>query len=323
MKKEFRKLFLVLLVFVSVFTSVSLGSVTQTQAATKLYEESHPDNKISLKKGQKYTLHMNYKGKRLASSKFKFKSSNPKVMSVSSKGVLKANKKGSAKIYVTLKSNTKVKSTIISEVVSSSKKLENSSSKEEPAKPSGKQVVQGGTADTSFGVKIPVVSEFNTLALDSRNYWTGETSASNDFSKAFGEALQKYSDAAKYGIHDSPIQDAGDYVFHTGVAGDDMGPITLKRNTEKGCYYFYYTVDLNDYDKEGIAINRDLSRFLLALVTSTPTEVEKAIYESQFTAPSGKEPIKGEWTKVGDCEIKYTRGQPDPYIYEYAIRPAK
>ena len=211
------------------------------------------------------------------------------------------------------------------EPISSSKEEPISSSKEEPATPSGKQVVQGGTADTSFGVKIPVVSEFNTLALDSRNYWTGETSASNDFSKAFGEALQKYSDAANYGIHDSPIQDAGDYVFHTGVAGDDMGPITLWRDPEKGCYYFYYTVDLRDYDEEGIAINRDLSRFLLALVTSTPTEVEKAIYETQYTAPNGKEPIPldGSWAKIGDCEIKATRWQPDPYIAEYAIRPCK
>lgn len=296
-----------LLVFTCVFTSVSLVAPIQAQASTKLHDKIYSNNKITIKKGKTYTLKMIYKDNQVSSSKFLYKSSNSKVVSVSKKGVLKGKKIGSAKVYVTLKSNKKVKTTISVKVNSS-----------------GPQVVQGGTADTSFGVKIPVVSEFNTLALDSRNYWTGETSASNDFSKAFGEALQKYSDAANYGIHDSPIQDSGDYVFHTGVAGDDMGPITLKRNTEKGCYYFYYTVDLNDYDKEGIAINRDLSRFLLALVTSTPTEVEKAIYDTTF-GPSGKEPIDldGAWTKVGDCQVKFTRSNMDPFIIEFAIKPAK
>ncbi|MDD6038739.1 MAG: Ig-like domain-containing protein, partial [bacterium] len=241
-----------------------------------------------------------------SASKLNFKTSNSSVASVSKKGVIKGKKVGTAKITVTLKNNTKVKTTITVKVTTKSQ-----------------QVVQGGTANTSFGIKIPVVSEFNKIALDPQNYWTGETSESNDFSKAFGEALQEYSKKAKYGIHDSPIQDAGDYVFHTGVAGDDMGPITLWRDPEKGCYYFYYTVSLNDYDEEGVAINRDLSRFLLALITSTPTEVEKAIYESTFTAPDGKEPIKGEWTKIGDCEVKFTWYKPDPYIVEYVIRPAK
>ena len=308
MQGKWKQLVLVLLVFSCVFTSVSLGSVTQVQAATKLYDVVFTKNKITIKKGHTYTLKMHYKDSVLSASKLNFKTSNSSVASVSKKGVIKGKKVGTAKITVILKNNTKVKTTITVKVTTKSQ-----------------QVVQGGTADTSFGVKIPVVSEFNTLALDSRNYWTGETSASNDFSKAFGEALQKYSDAANYGIHDSPIQDAGDYVFHTGVAGDDMGPITLKRNTEKGCYYFYYTVSLRDYDEEGVAINRDLSRFLLALVTSTPTEVEKALYESAFTAPNGKEPIPsdGTWTKIGDCEIKFTRSSSSAGIVEYAIRPAK
>lgn len=306
MKGKWKKLVLALLVFSCVFTSVSLGSVTQAQAATKLYDVVFTKNKITIKKGHTYTLKMNYKDSVLSASKLNFKTSNSGVASVSKKGVIKGKKVGTAKITVTLKNNTKIKTTITVKVTTKSQ-----------------QVVQGGTAKTSFGVKIPVVDKFNTIALDPRNYWTGETSESNDFSKAFGEALQEYSKKAKYALHDSPIQDAGDYVFHTGVAGDDMGPITLWRDPEKGCYYFYYTVDLRDYDKEGIAINRDLSRFLLALVTSTPTEVEKAIYESTFTAPDGKEPIQNSWTKIGDCEIKFTWYKPDPYIVEYVIRPAK
>ena len=306
MQGKWKKLVLVLLVFSCVFTSVSLGSVTQAQAATKLYDVVFTKNKITIKKGHTYTLKMHYKDSVLSASELNFKTSNSSVASVSKKGVMKGKKVGTAKITVTLKKNTKVKTTITVKVTTKSQ-----------------QVVQGSTAKTSFGVKIPVVSEFNKIALTPGSYWTGETSASNDFSKAFGEALQKYSDAAKYGIHDSPIQDAGDCVFHAGVAGDDMGPITLWRDPEKGCYYFYYTVSLRDYDKEGVAINRDLSRFLLALITSTPTEVEKALYESTYTAPSGKEPIKNTWTKIGDCEVKFTCSRIDPYLIEYVIRPAK
>ena len=306
MQGKWKKLVLVLLVFSCVFTSVSLGSVTQAQAATKLYDVVFTKNKITIKKGHTYTLKMHYKDSVLSASKLNFKTSNSSVASVSKKGVIKGKKVGTAKITVILKNNTKVKTTITVKVTTKSQ-----------------QVVQGGTVETSYGVKIPVVSEFNTIGLVEGNDWTGEGTVGNDFDKAYGKALQEYSEKANYGIHDSPILPAGDDTIHNGTAYDDMGPVTLMRNTDKGCYYFYYTMDISDLNDDAIKRQRDLSLFMLSMITSTPKEVEKAIYESQFTAPSGKEPIKGEWTKVGDCEIKYTRGQPDPYFYEYGIRPCK
>lgn len=306
MKKKIRILLLVLLIVTSVFTGVPLGSVVQLQAATKLCDELYSSNMITIKKGGSYTLQMNYNGKTFTSSKFKFKSSDSKVVSVSSKGVLKGKKIGSAKVYVTSKSNAKVKATIRVTVNST-----------------GPQIKQGGTVDTSYGIKFPVVSEFNKIGLDSNNYWTGEGAKSTVFSKTFGAACEAYNKAAHYS-RDSPIHDSGAYTLHNGVADDDLGPVTLMRNPGKGCYYFYYTINLSDYDKEGIAINRDLSRALLAMITSTPAEVEAAIFDRIFGAPDSNKKIdkNGAWATIGDCEVKYTRGSSIYAIYEFAIRPA-
>ncbi|MCI5934275.1 MAG: Ig-like domain-containing protein [Lachnospiraceae bacterium] len=307
MKKELRKLLLVLLIFTSVFISIPLGSVVQLQAATKLCDEFYTSNMITIKKGGSYTLKMNYNGKTFASSKFKFKSSDSKVVSVSSKGVLKGKKIGSAKVYVTSKSNKKVKATICVTINST-----------------GPQAVQGGTVETSYGVKIPVVSEFNKIGLIEGNDWTGEGTAGNDYDKAYGKALKEYSKVANYGIHDAPILPAGDYAIHNGTAWDEMGPVTLWRNIDMGRYFFYYTIDLSDLNDDAIQRQRDLSLFMLSMITSTPTEVEKAIYESAFTAPDDKEPIptSGKWAKIGDCQIKFTWFRKDPFILEYAIRSA-
>ena len=301
MKKTFKNIITLMLVLTCVISSM-LVNTTTVSAATKITESVYVNNKLTLKKGKTYTLKMNYDA-----SKLNFKSSNTKVATIDKKGKIKAKSVGSAKITVTLKKNTKVKTTISLKV-----NLE------------GPQVVQGSTAKTSFGVKIPVVSEFNKVALDPNNSWTG-SGESTDFSKAFGKALKEYSEAANYGIHDSPIQDSGVDTLHNGMAFDDMGPVTLMRDTDKGCYYFYYTADLNDLGKTNTKYNRDLSLFLLSLVTSTPKEVEKAIYESAFTAPNGKEPIPSDrtWTKIGDCEVRFTWSKSDPVILEYAIRPCK
>lgn len=85
-----------LLVFSCVFTSVSLGSATQAQAATNLYDVVFTKNKITIKKGHTYTLKMNYKDSVLSASKLNFKTSNSGVASVSKKGVIKGKKVGTA-----------------------------------------------------------------------------------------------------------------------------------------------------------------------------------------------------------------------------------
>ena len=306
MQGKWKKLVLVLLVFSCVFTSVSLGSVTQAQAATKLYDVVFTKNKITIKKGHTYTLKMNYKDSVLSASKLNFKTSNSSVASVSKKGVIKGKKVGTAKITVTLKNNTKVKTTITVKVTTKSQ-----------------QVVQGSTIKASNGVKIPVVSEFNKIGLIEGNDWTGEGTVGNDFDKAYGKALKEYSKKENYALHDSPILPAGDDTIHNGTAYDDMGPVTLMRNTDKGCYYFSYTMDISDLNDDAIKRQRDLSLFMLSMITLTPKEVEKAIYEDCFINSGDDLFPEREWVYVGDCKIMFTYGKHDPFLCEYKIAPAK
>lgn len=69
-------------------------------------------NKVTIYQGDNLTLKTNYKA-----SQLKFKTSDKTVATVSSRGAITAVKKGTAKITVAVKSNTKVKKTITVKVV--------------------------------------------------------------------------------------------------------------------------------------------------------------------------------------------------------------
>ncbi|MDD6038357.1 MAG: Ig-like domain-containing protein [bacterium] len=308
MKKTLQKIVIGILVFACVFAGGSQGSSIQARAAAKMYDAVFTDNRISLQEGQAYSLKIMKNNVQLEESRFSYRTSDATVAGVTSKGVIKAKKAGSATIVATLKTNSKQKVTFTVIV-----RAENMS------------VTIGNTAETSYGIKIPVVSEFNKLALIPGNDWTGEGEEANSYDTAWGKALFLYNKLAHYST-DSPIQDSGLDILHNGMAFDGIGPVALMRNFDKGSYYFYYTMDLSDMSPLGIAIERDLSRFMLAMITSTPTEVEDALYRTMY-GPDGEEPIdiKGAWTRIGDCKIKYTYGhysKGTDYLYEFKIMAA-
>ena len=96
----------------------------KSKKAVKSVSISNVDSKtLVLKKGQKYKLKAKVKVTGGASKKVTWKSSKSKIVSVSSKGVLKAKKKGTAKITVKSKANSKKKATLTVKVGTPVKKI--------------------------------------------------------------------------------------------------------------------------------------------------------------------------------------------------------
>jgi len=109
---------LVAFLFTSVFT-LSLNS----QAASKVKSISVRNvtsGELTLAKGQKITLESVVNPKNAKNKTLKYKSSNTKIVTVSSTGRVEAKKVGTAKITIQSKANTKVKQTIKVTVVSKS-----------------------------------------------------------------------------------------------------------------------------------------------------------------------------------------------------------
>lgn len=87
--------------------------IVPVQAKTKAFKVTNvKGNKVTIYQGDNLTLKTNYKA-----SQLKFKTSDKTVATVSSRGAITAVKKGTAKITVAVKSNTKVKKTITVKVV--------------------------------------------------------------------------------------------------------------------------------------------------------------------------------------------------------------
>ncbi len=123
----FRTIVTFMLAFAMIFTSLALPSTT-SKAAAKVKKVSigvkvGSSGILVLKKGQKKKLKASVSPKK-ASKKLTYKSSKKSVVSVSSKGVVKARKKkGSAKITVTSAQNKKKKATITVKIGTPVKKV--------------------------------------------------------------------------------------------------------------------------------------------------------------------------------------------------------
>ena len=87
--KEFKKLVSAFLVVAMVVTLVTITPSTDANAAVTIYS----GKKITLTVGKSEKIYLKQKGA-------KFKTSNKKVATVNSKGVVTAKKKGTAKITV-------------------------------------------------------------------------------------------------------------------------------------------------------------------------------------------------------------------------------
>lgn len=107
-----KKLVSFMLALAMVVTAMAV-QIVPVQAKTKAFKVTNvKGNKVTIYQGDNLTLKTNYNA-----SQLKFKTSDKTVATVSSRGAITAVKKGTAKITVAVKSNTKVKKTITVKVV--------------------------------------------------------------------------------------------------------------------------------------------------------------------------------------------------------------
>ena len=120
-KRIVKKALSIVLATALVITCLPTGASTTASAKTKTKAKARIESvsitnvsssTLVLKKKKTYTLKVGVKAKGKISKKVTFHSSNKKVVSVSSKGKLKALKNGTAKITVKSKANSKKKATI-------------------------------------------------------------------------------------------------------------------------------------------------------------------------------------------------------------------
>lgn len=110
MKKgnRFMAVIAVILAFALTFTGVSIpANAAATSTVKSITVKNLPSNTLTLKAGKTFTLRTN-----TTSGNLKFSTSNKKIVTVSSAGKIKAVKKGSANITISLKSNAKIKKVV-------------------------------------------------------------------------------------------------------------------------------------------------------------------------------------------------------------------
>lgn len=122
--KRITAVLLTMAMIIGSFATNPYMAEAKSKKAVKSVSISNVDSKtLVLKKGQKYKLKAKVKVTGGASKKVTWKSSKSKIVSVSSKGVLKAKKKGTAKITVKSKANSKKKATLTVKVGTPVKKI--------------------------------------------------------------------------------------------------------------------------------------------------------------------------------------------------------
>lgn len=105
---RFMAVIAVILAFALTFTGVSIpANATDTSTVKSITVKNLPSNTLTLKAGKTFTLKTN-----TTSGNLKFSTSNKKIVTVSSAGKIKAVKKGSANITISLKSNAKIKKVV-------------------------------------------------------------------------------------------------------------------------------------------------------------------------------------------------------------------
>lgn len=105
---RFMAVIAVILAFALTFTGVSIpANAAATSTVKSITVKNLPSNTLTLKVGKTFTLKTN-----TTSGNLKFSTSNKKIVTVSSAGKIKAVKKGSANITISLKSNAKIKKVV-------------------------------------------------------------------------------------------------------------------------------------------------------------------------------------------------------------------
>lgn len=105
---RFTAVIAVILAFALTFTGVSIPvNAAATSTVKSITVKNLPSNTLTLKARKTFTLKTN-----TTSGNLKFSTSNKKIVTVSSAGKIKAVKKGSANITISLKSNAKIKKVV-------------------------------------------------------------------------------------------------------------------------------------------------------------------------------------------------------------------
>ena len=105
---RFMAVIAVILAFALTFTGVSIPvNASATSTVKSITVKNLPSNTLTLKARKTFTLKTN-----TTSGNLKFSTSNKKIVTVSSTGKIKAVKKGSANITISLKSNAKIKKVV-------------------------------------------------------------------------------------------------------------------------------------------------------------------------------------------------------------------
>lgn len=121
MKTKGKRLFSLVLALALLLTSVSVPSVTAEAAKTvkvKKIQITKPKKKsVTLKKGKSLQLKVKVTPKNAKNKKVRYKTSNRKIVRVSSKGKIKAIKNGNAKITITARDGSRKKAVLKVKVV--------------------------------------------------------------------------------------------------------------------------------------------------------------------------------------------------------------
>lgn len=175
--------------------------------------------------------------------------------------------------------------------------------------------VQGSTGTTFLGTTYPIVSEFNKLGLNPNyNDFFSSDGMTTDFAKAMGQANRAISDVLGYPSDFVAISATSAYI--------NCLDAHISRMPESGYYVWVYAADITDTTDGGTS-SRALHQVILGAITSTPAEVEAALFEAMW----GDDPYNigsCQWVTVGDCKILYAYGNPNEgeWRYEFAIKPA-
>ena len=287
---------------VLVFAVLLLLIPTEIKAATVKLNESS----VTMYKYMQVQLKLE------GASSVSWNSSNKKVAKVSQKGVVTGVKKGSCKITATNKKTGKKYSckVVVQDV---------------PTR--DQSVKKGSTGYTSFGVEFPIVSKFNRIPLINDGYldlydlgknWWGADTDVNSFS--YQMLCSGKDNAHSHGNHSTVYYEVSElYTFWIGTKYTVLQTLDTKLQAvpEEGVYYFFYLVDVTDSSDNG-RTSRDNTLLLLANITSTPFEVEQALFEDAFT--DDEHFSKDKWVTIGDCKIQFVYAQ-DSYVC-YKIKEA-
>ena len=206
---------------------------------------------------------------------------------------------------------TSVEPTTSETTTTPSTPVDNSSST--PSTPAGEQITQGSTGTTSLGTTYPIVSEFNKVGLNPDSVSFGSVDgSSNDFAVAFGEGNKAIGEALGYRSNDTPIDVTSSYLSYLDAH--------ISRKPESGYYVWVYAGDITD-STDGGTSSRAAHQVMLGAITSTPAEVENALFEAMW----GDDPYNigsNQWVTVGDCKIFYNYGDFENFTFEFLIKPA-